>query len=38
MRGIATVILILLLAGCTNDEFSWISIRNDTTIQIYVLL
>lgn len=28
---------LIVLAGCTNDELSWISIKNDTTIPIYVL-
>ncbi len=37
MRGVAIVFLVFLLAGCNNDELSWISIRNDTTIPIYVL-
>ena len=37
MRGVAIIFLVFLLAGCSNDELSWISIRNDTSIPIYVL-
>ena len=37
MRAIAILFLFFLLAGCNNDELSWISIRNDTSIPIYVL-
>jgi hypothetical protein len=37
MRGVAILFLVFLLAGCNNDELSWISIRNDTSIPIYVL-
>lgn len=37
MRGIISVILFFLLAGCNNDELSWISIRNDTGTPIYVI-
>ncbi|MEN8203251.1 MAG: hypothetical protein ABFS28_11695 [Bacteroidota bacterium] len=37
MRGLALTILVFLMAGCSSDELSWISIRNDTTIPIYVL-
>lgn len=29
--------VLIVLSGCTNDELSWISIKNDTTIPIYVL-
>ncbi len=35
MRGLAVFVLLILLAGCENDEFSWISIRNDTDVPIY---
>jgi hypothetical protein len=37
MRGAAILFLVFLLAGCNNDELSWISIRNNTSIPIYVL-
>jgi len=37
MRGLAFIILGFIVAGCNNDELSRISIRNDTTIPIYVL-
>jgi hypothetical protein len=37
MRRVAILFLFFLLAGCNNDELSWISIRNDTSIPIYVL-
>ncbi|MCK4750350.1 MAG: hypothetical protein KAT15_25010, partial [Bacteroidales bacterium] len=37
MRGIAWVIVLFLLAGCTRGDLSWISIRNDTGIPIYAL-
>ena len=37
MRGVAIIFLVFLLTGCSNDELSWISIRNDTSIPIYVL-
>ena len=37
MRAVAILFLFFLLAGCNNDELSWISIRNDTSIPIYVL-
>lgn len=37
MRGVAVIFLVFLLTGCNNDELSWISIKNDTTIPIYVL-
>ena len=37
MRRVAILFLFFLLTGCNNDELSWISIRNDTSIPIYVL-
>ena len=37
MRRIVILFLFFLLAGCNNDELSWISIRNDTSIPIFVL-
>ena len=37
MRGFAWILVLITLAGCTNDELSWISIKNETTIPIYVL-
>ena len=29
--------VLIVLSGCTNDELSWMSIKNDTAIPIYVL-
>jgi hypothetical protein len=37
MRGLVLIVLVFLLAACSSDELSRISIRNDTTIPIYVL-
>jgi len=37
MRGIAWVILLLLIAGCASDDLSWIAIRNMTDVPIYAL-
>lgn len=37
MKGFTWVIVLFILTGCANDELSWISIKNDTTIPIYVL-
>jgi hypothetical protein len=37
MRRVAILFLFFLFTGCNNDELSWISIRNDTSIPIYVL-
>jgi hypothetical protein len=37
MRGIAWVILLLLIAGCASDELSQIAIRNMTDVPIYAL-
>ena len=37
MRRVAILFLFFLLTGCNNDELSWISIQNDTSIPIYVL-
>ena len=37
MKGFIWVIVLLILSGCASDELSWISIKNDTTIPIYVL-
>ena len=37
MRGFIWIIVLIALTGCTNDDLSWISIRNDTTTPIYVL-
>lgn len=36
VRGIYILGLILLM-GCTNDDLSWISIKNETTTAIYAL-
>ncbi len=37
MKGIASILLLFLLAGCVNDDLSWISIRNQTEVPIYAL-
>ena len=37
MRGIIFAILVCILAGCHNDELTWISIKNGTTSPIYAL-
>lgn len=37
MKGFIWVFVLLLLTGCASDELSWISIKNDTSIAIYVL-
>ena len=37
MRGFVWIMVLVVLSGCTNDELSWISIKNDTAIPIYVL-
>ncbi len=35
MKGIYTIALLFLLAGCGNDDLSLISILNDTDVPIY---
>ncbi len=37
MRGFIWVIVLIALSGCNNDDLSWISIKNDTAIPIYVM-
>jgi len=37
MRGFIWIMVVIVLSGCANDELSWISIKNDTAIPIYVL-
>lgn len=37
MRGLSLLLLIFVMAGCSNDDLSWISIRNGTSIPIYAL-
>jgi len=37
MKGIAFVLLLVILAGCVNDDLSWMSIRNQTDVPIYAL-
>jgi len=37
MRGIITLTLLFILAGCNKDELTWISIKNGTGIPIYAL-
>jgi hypothetical protein len=37
MKDLIRISLLFLLAGCTNEELSYVSIRNDTDIPIYAL-
>ncbi len=37
MRGIILIAALLILAGCSNDELTWISIKNGTGTPIYAL-
>lgn len=37
MRGLLIAISIIFLAGCNNDELTWISVKNGTGTPIYVL-
>ena len=37
MRKLAFILALTTLWGCNNDEYSYISIRNETTTPIYVL-
>jgi hypothetical protein len=37
MRGFIWILALIALAGCANDAQSWISIKNETTIPIYVM-
>lgn len=37
MRGFSLILLVFILTGCADDELSWISIQNETTIPIYAL-
>jgi len=37
MRGFIWIIVLVLLSGCANNELTWISVKNATTIPIYVL-
>ena len=37
MKGIASILLFFFLAGCVNDDLTWISIRNQTEVPIYAL-
>jgi len=37
MRGFIWIVVLITLAGCANDDLSWISIRNETSTPIYVL-
>lgn len=37
MKTVSLILIVFLLAGCANDELSWISIQNETTIPIYAL-
>ena len=37
MRGFIWILALIVMAGCANESQSWISIKNETTIPIYVL-
>jgi len=37
MKGIIAGVILLILAGCSNDELTWIAIRNGTSTPIYAL-
>lgn len=37
MRGFMCLLVLIVLSGCAGDEQSWISIKNETTIPIYVM-
>jgi hypothetical protein len=37
MRRLVWIIVFFLLVGCSNDDLSYISIRNNTSIPIYAL-
>lgn len=37
MKRIAWIIILFLLVGCTDDNLSYISLRNETSIPIYAL-
>ena len=37
MRGITWIALLIALSGCATNELSWLSIKNETTIPVYVL-
>ena len=36
MRGIIWFCVLIALTGCNNNELTWLSVKNDTTIPIYV--
>jgi len=36
MRGFIWLLVLFALTGCNNNELTWISVKNDTTIPIYV--
>jgi len=37
MRAFSVLVILFLLAGCADEELSWISIQNETSIPIYAL-
>ena len=37
MRGFIWIVVLIVLSGCANNEITWISVQNDTTIPLYVL-
>ena len=37
MRIFIGIVLLILLTGCGNDELSWISVKNETSLPIYIM-
>jgi hypothetical protein len=37
MRGFIWIVVLVILSGCANNELTWISVKNDTSIPLYVL-
>ena len=37
MRGFIWIVVLIAFSGCANNDLTWISIKNDTAIPIYVL-
>lgn len=37
MRGVIWIAVLLALTGCANNELTWLSVKNDLSVPIYVL-
>lgn len=37
MRGVIIFIVLMALSGCSSNDMSWLSVKNETTIPIFVL-